>query len=158
MKVIIAPDSFKGSLTAIKVAKSIEKGIKRVDANIETVIVPMADGGEGTVQSLIAMSEGVMVEVMVHDPLSRPFNSFYGIMGDGKTAVIEMAAASGLELLKNDERNVLNTSTFGTGELIKHALDRGCTEIIIGLGGSATNDGGTGMAQALGVRFLDEKG
>ena len=158
MKVIIAPDSFKGSLTALEVAKSIEKGIKKVDANIETVIVPMADGGEGTVQSLIDASEGVMVAAMVHDPLLRPFNSFYGIMGDGKTAVIEMAAASGLELLKNDERNALKTSTFGTGELIKHAIDRGCTEIIIGLGGSATNDGGTGMAQALGVRFRDKKG
>ncbi|MFZ1523364.1 MAG: glycerate kinase [Saprospiraceae bacterium] len=158
MKVIIAPDSFKGSLTALEVAKSIEKGIKKVDANIETVIVPMADGGEGTVQSLIDASEGVMVAAMVHDPLLRPFKSFYGIMGDGKTAVIEMAAASGLELLKNDERNALKTSTFGTGELIKHAIDRGCTEIIIGLGGSATNDGGTGMAQALGVRFRDKKG
>ena len=158
MKVIIAPDSFKGSLTALEVAKSIEKGIKKVDANIETVIVPMADGGEGTVQSLIDASEGVMVAAMVHDPLLRPFKSFYGIMGDGKTAVIEMAAASGLELLKNDERNALKTSTFGTGELIKHAIDRGCTEIIIGLGGSATNDGGTGVAQALGVRFRDKKG
>ncbi|MFZ1456196.1 MAG: glycerate kinase [Saprospiraceae bacterium] len=158
MKVIIAPDSFKGSLTALEVAKSIEKGIKKVDANIETVIVPMADGGEGTVQSLIDASEGVMVAAKVHDPLLRPFKSFYGIMGDGKTAVIEMAAASGLELLKNDERNALKTSTFGTGELIKHAIDRGCTEIIIGLGGSATNDGGTGMAQALGVRFRDKKG
>ena len=158
MKVIIAPDSFKGSLTALEVAKSIEKGIKKVDANIETVIVPMADGGEGTVQSLIDASEGVMVAAKVHDPLLRPFKSFYGIMGDGKTAVIEMAAASGLELLKYDERNALKTSTFGTGELIKHAIDRGCTEIIIGLGGSATNDGGTGMAQALGVRFRDKKG
>lgn len=158
MKVIIAPDSFKGSLTALEVAKSIEKGIKKVDANIETVIVPMADGGEGTVQSLIDASEGVMVAAKVHDPLLRPFKSFYGIMGDGKTAVIEMAAASGLELLKNDERNALKTSTFGTGELIKHAIDRGCTEIIIGLGGSATNDGGTGVAQALGVRFRDKKG
>lgn len=128
-----------------------------MDANIETVIVPMADGGEGTVQSLIDASEGVMVAAKVHDPLLRPFKSFYGIMGDGKTAVIEMAAASGLELLKNDERNALKTSTFGTGELIKHAIDRGCTEIIIGLGGSATNDGGTGMAQALGVRFRDKK-
>ena len=158
MKIVIAPDSFKGSLTALEVAKCIEKGIKKVDATIETVIVPMADGGEGTVQSLIDVSEGQIVEAIVHDPLFRPIKSFYGIMGDGKTAVIEMAAASGLPLLKNDERNPHKTSTFGTGELIKDALDKGCTNIIIGLGGSATNDGGTGMAQALGVRFLNAKG
>jgi glycerate kinase len=158
MKIVIAPDSFKGSLTALEVAKCIEKGIKKVDARIETVIVPMADGGEGTVQSLIDVSNGKLIDARVHDPLFRLAESFYGIMGDGKTAIIEMAAASGLPMLKSDERNPHKTSTFGTGELIKDALDKGCTNIIIGLGGSATNDGGTGMAQALGVRFLDANG
>jgi glycerate kinase len=158
MKIIIAPDSFKGSLTALQVAKSIERGIKKVDANIETCIVPMADGGEGTVQSLIDASGGKIVETTVCDPLMRQFESFYGIMGDQKTAVIEMAAASGLPLLKPNERNPLKASTFGTGELIADALNNGCSNIIIGLGGSATNDGGTGMAQALGVRFYNNKG
>lgn len=158
MKIIIAPDSFKGSLTALQVAKSIERGIKKVDPTIETVLVPMADGGEGTVQSLIDASGGEIVETTVCDPLMRSFSSFYGIMGDQKTAVIEMAAASGLPLLKSDERNPLKTSTFGTGQLISDALSKGCSTIIIGLGGSATNDGGTGMAQALGARFYDSKG
>jgi glycerate kinase len=155
MKIVIAPDSFKGSLTAFQVGESIEKGIRKVDAGIETVIVPMADGGEGTVQSLIDASGGEIIAVSVHDPLHRKINSFYGIMGDGVTAVIEMAAASGLPLLQIEERNPLLTSTFGTGELIKDALDRGCRSFIIGLGGSATNDGGCGMAQALGVKFYD---
>jgi glycerate kinase len=156
MKIVIAPDSFKGSLSAFEVAKSIQKGILNVDESIETVIIPMADGGEGTVQSLIDASCGEIVELMVHDPLFREINSFYGIMGDGVTAVIEMAAASGLPLLTSAERNPLKTTTYGTGELIKDALNRGCQKFIIGLGGSATNDGGCGMAQALGVKFLDE--
>ncbi len=158
MKIVIAPDSFKGSLSALEVAKSIQKGILNVDETIETVIVPMADGGEGTVQSLIDASGGKIVDLKVHDPLFREINSFYGIMGDGVTAVIEMAAASGLPLLNPEERNPLLTTTYGTGELIKDALNRGCKNFIIGLGGSATNDGGCGMAQALGVKFLDENG
>ena len=156
MKIVVAPDSFKGSLSAFEVAKAIQRGIKNVDETIETVIVPMADGGEGTVQSLIDASGGRIIELMVHDPLFREINSFYGIMGDGVTAVIEMAAASGLPLLTAAERNPLKTTTFGTGELIKDALNRGCQKFIIGLGGSATNDGGCGMAQALGVKFFDE--
>lgn len=158
MKIVIAPDSFKGSLTALEVATSIEKGIKKVDQRIETFIVPMADGGEGTVQSLIDATGGKIIDCVVHDPLFRKVQSFYGIMGDGVTAVIEMAAASGLPLLQIEERNPLLTSTFGTGELIKDALDRGCRNFIIGLGGSSTNDGGCGMAQALGVKFLDKEG
>jgi len=158
MKIVIAPDSFKGSLSALEVAKSIQKGILNVDENIESVIVPMADGGEGTVQSLIDASGGKIIELTVHDPLFREINSFYGIMGDGETAVIEMAAASGLPLLNPEERNPLFTTTYGTGELIKDALNRGCRKFIIGLGGSATNDGGCGMAQALGVKFLDNNG
>jgi len=158
MKIVIAPDSYKGSLSALEVARAIERGIKKVDTGIETILVPMADGGEGTVQSLVDVSEGKIVELIVHDPLFRKIKSFYGIMGDGKTAVIEMAAASGIPLLTPDERNPLKTTTYGTGELIKDALDKGCSNIIIGLGGSATNDGGCGMAQALGVRFLNANG
>lgn len=158
MKIVIAPDSFKGSLSALEAAMSIQRGINNIDDGIETVIVPMADGGEGTVQSLIDVSGGKIIELTVHDPLFREIKSFYGIMGDGVTAVIEMAAASGLPLLTPDERNPLKTTTYGTGELIKDALNRGCRNFIIGLGGSATNDGGCGMAQALGVRFLDENG
>jgi glycerate 2-kinase len=158
MKIIIAPDSFKGSLSAFEVAKSIQRGIIKIDETIETVIVPMADGGEGTVQSLIDASGGEIIELTVHDPLFREIKSFYGIMGDGITAVIEMAAASGLPLLTPEERNPLKTTTYGTGELIKDALNRGCQKFIIGLGGSATNDGGCGMAQALGVKFFDKNG
>jgi len=158
MKIVIAPDSYKGSLSALEVAQAIQKGIKKVDNGIETVLVPMADGGEGTVQSLVDASEGRIVECLVHDPLFRKIKSFYGIMGDGKTAVIEMAAASGLPLLTPDEYNPLKTTTYGTGELIKDAIIRGCQKFIIGLGGSATNDGGCGMAQALGVKFLDKNG
>lgn len=155
MKIIIAPDSFKGSLSALEVARAIQKGIKNADTTIETVVVPMADGGEGTVQSLVDATDGRIIELNVHDPLFRKIKSFYGIMGDGKTAVIEMAAASGLPLLKPEERNPLKTTSYGTGELIKDAADRGCNEVILGLGGSATNDGGIGMAKALGIRFLD---
>ncbi|MBV5348942.1 glycerate kinase [bacterium] len=158
MKIVIAPDSFKGSLSALEVARAIERGIKKVDSGIETILVPMADGGEGTVQSLIDVSGGKIVELIVHDPLFREIKSFYGIMGDGETAVVEMAAASGLPLLNPEERNPLLTTTYGTGELIKDALNRGCRKFIIGLGGSATNDGGCGMAQALGVKFLDKNG
>jgi glycerate kinase len=158
MKIIIAPDSYKGSLSAFEVAKSIQRGILNVDESIETVIVPMADGGEGTVQSLIDASGGKIIELTVHDPLFREIKSFYGIMGDGVTAVIEMAAASGLPLLTVNERNPLITTTYGTGELINDALNKGCLNFIIGLGGSATNDGGCGMAQALGVWFFDNNG
>jgi glycerate kinase len=158
MKIVIAPDSFKGSLSALEAAMSIERGIKNIDDGIETIIVPLADGGEGTVQSLIDVSGGKIIELSVHDPLYREIKSFYGIMGDGETAVIEMAAASGLLLLNPEERNPLLTTTYGTGELIKNALNQGCRKFIIGLGGSATNDGGCGMAQALGVKFLDKNG
>ncbi len=158
MKVVIAPDSFKGSLTAKKVALAIKKGIHSVDESIEAVMVPMADGGEGTVESLIEATNGKIYEAMVTDPLGRKIKAFYGILGDGKTAVIEMASASGLPLLTKEERNPLITTSFGTGELIKHALDWGSRKIIIGLGGSATNDGGAGMLQALGVKLLDVNG
>lgn len=130
-KIVIAPDSFKGSLTAQEVADSIEKGIKKFLPEVTIAKVPMADGGEGTVQSLVDGTDGEIVNVSVKDPLMRECNAFYGILGDGKTAVIEMAAASGLPLLSKEERNPMVATTYGTGELIKHALGRGCRNIVI---------------------------
>ena len=124
----------------------------------EVRIIPLADGGEGTAEVLVEATGGVIKEVEVHDPLMRLNSASYGILGDRTTAVIEMAAASGIERLKPAERNPWHTTTFGTGELIKHALDEGCRRIIIGLGGSATNDGGIGMASALGIMFIDKYG
>lgn len=158
MKIAIAPDSFKGSLSATEVANAIEKGIKKVDINIETVKIPMADGGEGTVESLVEATGGKYIKVKVNDPLMREIEAVYGILGDNKTAVIEMAQASGLPLLKKEERNPMKTTTYGTGQLIKHAVNSGCKNIIIGIGGSATNDGGAGMAMALGAKLLDKEG
>lgn len=158
MKIVVAPDSFKGSLTALEVANSIEKGIKKVYKDANVIKVPMADGGEGTVQSLVDATGGEIVNAHVTDPLGHKVKAFYGILGNGKTAVIEMAVASGLPLVPLDKRNPMITTTYGTGELIKAALDRGCKEFIIGIGGSATNDGGAGMGQALGLRLLDENG
>ncbi len=156
--ILIATDSFKESLSATEAAEAIRKGIIQVipDANIS--LVPMADGGEGTVQSLVQSTHGRIVQARVHDPLMRPVNAFIGILGDEQTAVIEMAAASGIELLSENEKNPIKTSSYGTGELIKAALNSGCNKLIIGIGGSATNDGGAGMLQALGIRFFDEKG
>lgn len=157
MKIIIAPDSFKGSLTAQEAAKNIKIGIERVYKDIEIQCVPMADGGEGTVQSLVDATGGRILRAKVKGPLLHEVDAFYGILGDGKTAVIEMAAASGLLLIAEEQRNPMLTTTYGTGELIKYAMDMGCREIIIGIGGSATNDGGFGMAKALGARFLDDE-
>lgn len=158
MNIVIAPDSFKGSLTAGEVCNCVEKGIKKVISDANIVKVPMADGGEGTVQSLVDATLGRIVKKKVKGPLLEEVEAFYGILGDGKTAVIEMAAASGLTLIEENERNPLKTTTYGTGELIKDAVDKGCSKIIIGIGGSATNDGGTGMAMALGAKFLDKNG
>lgn len=158
MKVVIANDSFKGSLEAIEVANAIEKGIRNILNNVNIIKKPLADGGEGTVKSLVSATKGTIEEVKVIGPLGEKIDSYYGILGDGKTAVIEMATASGLTLVPFEKRNPMITTTYGTGELIKMALDRGCREFIIGIGGSATNDGGIGMAQALGVRFFDENG
>lgn len=158
MKVVAAIDSFKGSMTSLEVAAAFEKGVKKVYKDAEFIKIPLADGGEGTVKALIDNLDGKMVNIKVKDPLMRDIDSFYGISGDGKTAVIEMAAASGLPLLSPDERNPLRATTFGTGELIKDALEKGCREFIIGIGGSATNDAGTGMLSALGYIFLDENG
>ena len=158
MKVVAAIDSFKGSMTSLEVAAAFEKGVKKVYKDVEFIKIPLADGGEGTVKALIDNLDGKMVNIKVKDPLMRDIDSFYGISGDGKTAVIEMAAASGLPLLSSNERNPLKATTFGTGELIKDALEKGCREFIIGIGGSATNDAGTGMLSALGYIFLDENG
>lgn len=158
MRIVIAPDSFKGSLTSHEVAQAMERGVKRVLPQCTTVLLPLSDGGEGLVDSLVVASGGKLLDYEVQGPLGRPVNAQMGLLGDGKTAVIEMAQASGLTLIKLEERNPLVTSTFGTGQLIKAALDLGCTKLIIGIGGSATNDGGMGMAQALGFQFLDGEG
>jgi glycerate kinase len=155
---VIAPDSFKGSLTALEVANAIKEGIKRVMPEAEIDEVPMADGGEGTVQALVDATAGQMITEEVCDPLGDQIQADFGILGDGNTAVIEMAAASGLPLVPEDKRNPMFTTTFGTGELIRAALDRGCRKLIVGIGGSATVDGGAGMAQALGARLLDKYG
>lgn len=155
MKVLIAPDSFKDSLSAMGVANSIEKGILAVDDSVEIHKIPLADGGEGFTRALILARGGKEIETEVLDPLSRPIKAKYGLLDDG-TAIIEMAAASGIELLTLEERNPLHTSTIGTGLLIRDAIERGSRKIIIGIGGSATNDGGVGMAMALGYRFLDK--
>lgn len=156
MKIVIAPDSFKESLSALEVCNAIEAGIYKLLDKVEIVKIPMADGGEGTVETLVEATNGVIERVTVIGPLGTAVSSFFGILGDGKTAVIEMASASGLPLVPNSKKNPLITTTFGTGQLIKHALDRGCRDFVIGLGGSATNDGGVGMAQALGGAFLDK--
>ena len=158
MKIVVAPDSFKGSLSALEVCESIEKGIRKIFSNAEIIKVPMADGGEGTVQSLVDGSGGRIINLKVRGPLQKEVNGFYGILGNGNTAVIEMAAASGITLISKEERNPMITTTYGTGEIIKHALDMGCRNIIIGIGGSATNDGGAGMATALGAKLLDQNG
>jgi glycerate kinase len=158
MKILIAPDSMKDCLLAGEVGRNIELGIKQVLPDAEIKIIPMADGGEGTTKTLIAATGGKLVEVHAHDPLMRPVKACYGILGDGKTAVVEVAAASGLELLKKEERTPWRTSSYGSGELIRSALDHGCRKILIGLGGSATNDGGTGIIRALGGKFIDRHG
>ncbi|QQZ08424.1 glycerate kinase [Heyndrickxia vini] len=157
MKIVIAPDSFKESLTALEAANAIEEGFSAVIPDAEYIKLPMADGGEGTVQSLVDATEGKIIEKTVTGPLGLPVQGFFGLLGDGKTAVIEMAAASGLHHVPLDKRNPLLTTTYGTGELILRALDYGVKKIIIGLGGSATNDGGTGMAQALGAKLLNNQ-
>lgn len=158
MKFLLAPDSFKGSLTAKEAALAMKKAIQRIWPEAETVILPMADGGEGTVQSLIDATQGQRISERVMNPVMEPVMADYGILGDGKTAVIEMAAASGIQFVEGIHKNPCMTTTYGTGQLIKSALDRGIRKIIMGMGGSATNDGGAGMAEALGVRFLDENG
>jgi len=157
-KVVIAPDSFKESLSALAVADAIERGFSQIFPQVQYVKLPMADGGEGTVDSMVAATRGEIVHVEVTGPLGKPVQAFYGLLGDGVTAVIEMAAASGLHLAPPGQRDPRITTSYGTGELMLAALDRGVKAIILGIGGSATNDGGAGMMQALGAGLLDKRG
>lgn len=158
MKIVIAPDSYKESLSATQVAQAIEKGFREIFPDAHYVSVPVADGGEGTVEAMIAATQGAMHSARVTGPLGEPVAACWGRSGDGATAFIEMAAASGLALVAPELRNPLITTSRGTGELILQALDNGASNIIIGIGGSATNDGGAGMVQALGARLMDANG
>ena len=158
MRVVVAPDSYKGSVSAVGVAAALERGVLRVFPQAEVRKIPIADGGEGTVEALVTATGGKIRQERVRGPLGEAVEAYWGILGDGETAVIEMAAASGLPLVPSERRDPRITSTYGTGELIRAALDAGLRRIIIGIGGSATNDGGTGMAQALGAKFLAADG
>ncbi|HDR90262.1 MAG TPA: glycerate kinase [Bacteroidetes bacterium] len=158
MKILIAPAPFKDSLSAREAAEALARGFCQSIPGADLIVLPVADGGEGTVEALVHAGKGKFINSRVCDPLGRPVVARWGLIDGGSTAVVEMAAASGLELLEPAERNPWYTSTYGTGELIREALDRGCREIIVGMGGSATVDGGTGMAMALGIQFLDKKG
>lgn len=156
MKIVIAPDSFKGSLTAIEIANALEQGVKEVLPEAIVEKIPMADGGEGTMQCLVNATQGTIYEKEVIGPLGEPVSASFGVLGDQITAAIEMASASGLPLVSPEKKNPLITTTYGTGQLINAALDHGCQKMIIGIGGSATNDGGAGMVQALGIHLLDK--
>ena len=154
-KIIIALDSFKGSLTSLQAAKACEQGIRHIFPSCNIITLPLADGGEGTLEALVYATKGRYVTSIVHDPLMRPVKAAYGISGDGKTTFIELAQASGLVLLKPEEQNPMKTTTYGTGELIRTAIENGSRNFLMGIGGSATNDAGTGLLQALGFRFFD---
>ncbi len=158
MKTVIAIDSFKGSLTSVEAGRACAEGIKRVYPESENIIVPVADGGEGTVDALVAGLGGEKVKISVCGPLGEKVDAEYGIIAETKTAIIEMSAAAGITLVKDSRRNPLNTTTYGVGEIISDAMQRGCRNFIIGIGGSATNDGGIGMLQALGFGILDKNG
>ncbi len=157
-KIVIAPDSFKESLSAMDVAKAIEAGFREIYPQAHYVCVPMADGGEGTVEAMVAATGGQIITTPVTAPLGNKVDGFFGLLGDGETAVVEMAAASGLHLVPTAQRDPRITTSYGTGELILAALERGVKAIIIGIGGSATNDGGAGMMQALARGFSDGEG
>lgn len=158
MRIVVAPDSYKGSISALGVAQAMERGVLRVFPDADVRKIPIADGGEGTVEALVAATGGQTQSIDVTGPLGERVSAFWGLLGDGRTAVIEMAAASGLPLVPADRRDPRLATSYGTGEIIRSVLDAGLRRIIIGLGGSATNDGGAGMARALGVRFLDNRG
>ena len=158
MKIIIAPQTFKGTVSALDAARAIERGVLAAVPDAETVLVPVADGGDGTLDALVDSTGGQVFRSTVTGPLGRPLEATWGVMGDGRTAVVEMARASGLALVPPRRRDPRITTTQGTGQIIKEALDRGFIRIIVGLGGSATNDGGSGMATVLGARFLDAEG
>ena len=155
MKIVVAIDSFKGSLSSLQAGNAVKEAIMRLDGNAEVLVKPLADGGEGTVEALAETSDAEMVEIEVNGPLMKPVIAKYCIFKNTNTAVIEMAAASGITLVSPEDRNPLETTTFGVGELIKDAINRGCRRFVVGIGGSATNDGGTGMLTALGYEFLD---
>lgn len=158
MNILIAPDKFKGSLTAQEVCDAVKDALLEIDPTFSITTIPMADGGEGTCELLTQHTGGSIQKVTVHDPLFRRIESGYGISKDGRVAFLEMAKASGLQLLKKEERNPTITTSLGTGELLRDALDRGVTKITMGIGGSATNDAGIGMAEALGIKFLSHSG
>lgn len=154
--ILLAPDSFKESMTAKEVCMAMEKGIKKANPNIKCIHAPMADGGEGSMEALVHSRDGVIHDMEVSGPLGNKIRASYGILDKGKTAIVEMARASGIDLVPRDRRNPLITTTYGTGELIRASLDHGIDKLLIGIGGSATNDGGLGAIQALGGRFLDK--
>lgn len=156
MKIVISIDSLKGSLTSIEAANAIKKGILSVDNKSDVIIMPLADGGEGTVEALVQGMNGEEKVISVTGPINEKVNATYGILKETNTAIIEMAQASGLPLVPAELRNPLNTTTYGVGEIIKEAIEKGCRNFIVGIGGSATNDCGVGMLQALGFEFYDE--
>lgn len=158
LKFVLAPDSYKNSASAIEICEAMEVGIRRVFPDSEVIHVPMADGGEGSTEAIVNATGGKFIKKTVQGPLDEQVEATFGIHGDGETAVIEMATASGIQLVTKEERNPYNTTTYGTGELIRHCLDNGIKRIILCIGGSATNDGGVGMAQALGYQFKDKNG
>ena len=158
MKIVIAPQAFKGSLSALNVANAVQKGVRRIFPDAQILTCPVADGGDGTLETLVESSGGKIMETNVADPTGKPIVAQWGAMGDGNTAVIEMARTSGLALLTLEERDPLNTTTYGLGEIIVSALNKGFRKFIVGIGGSATNDAGAGMAQALGIRLMDREG
>lgn len=162
MHILLAPQALKGSLTAAETAQALAQGVRAAAPDVQVIELPIADGGEGTVEAMVAATGGTIIPVTVTGPLGGPVAAFFGILGEAgsaqRTAVIEMAAASGLPLVPLERRDPRITTTWGTGELIRHALDRGCRRLLIGIGGSATNDGGAGLVQALGAHLLDEQG
>ena len=158
MKIVLAIDSFKGSLTSEEAGKAAAERIKDIYPNCTTEVIPISDGGEGMLNIMLNTQKVRLQYIKVHNPCMDPITTFYGISLDGKTAFIESANASGLPLIKKSQQNPMKTTTYGTGELIRDALEKGCTQFIIGIGGSATNDAGTGLLQALGFRFLDSQG
>jgi len=158
LTILLAPDSFKESMTAKEVCEAMERGIKKVNKKINCIQVPMADGGEGTMQSLVDATGGNIYLLDVVGPLGYKVKASYGILGDGETGILEMASASGLQLVSKEKRNPLITTTYGTGQLIKACLDHGVKKLLIGIGGSSTNDGGSGVVQALGGKLMDSNG
>lgn len=158
MKIVIAPQAFKGSISALEAAKAMDKGVRKVFSQIETVLIPVADGGDGTLETLVESSSGTLRTAEITGPLGKKTTAHWGAMGNNQIAIIEMARTSGLAMVPPAKRNPLITTTYGLGEMIRHAMEAGFRRFIIGIGGSATNDGGTGMAQALGIHFTDLSG